>query len=53
MDIKYKYVKDKVNDGIITVGHIGTKDMLADILTKQLSTPIFTGLRDRILNDKF
>jgi hypothetical protein len=53
VDIKYKYIKEKVNDGVITVGHIGTKDMLADILTKQLSTPIFIGLRDRILNDKF
>ena len=50
--IKYKYVKQQVNDGNITVGHIGTKDMLADILTKQLSTPIFIDLRNRILNDK-
>jgi hypothetical protein len=50
IDIRYKYVKQKVLDGVVTIGHIGTADMLADILTKQLSTVVFTGLRDRILS---
>ena len=38
IDIKYYVVKDKVRDHIISLEHIRTEKMLADPLTKRLTT---------------
>ena len=38
IDIKYYVVKDKVRDHIISLEHISTEKMLADPLTKRLTT---------------
>ena len=38
IDIKYYVVKDKVWDHVISLEHISTEKMLADPLTKKLTT---------------
>jgi hypothetical protein len=38
IDIKYYVVKDKVRDHIISLEHINTEKMLADLLIKRLTT---------------
>ena len=37
IDIKYKWVIEKVDEGKFILEHIGTKDMVADGLIKLLS----------------
>ena len=41
IEIKYYVVKDKIQDHTISLEHIGTKDMLADLLTKGLPPNVF------------
>ena len=41
IDIKYYVVKDKVRDQIISLEHISTAKMLADLLTKGLPPKVF------------
>ena len=46
--LDYHYVRQLVQLGQLRVSHISTKDQPADILTKSLSRPRFTYLRDKI-----
>ncbi|CAN6200243.1 unnamed protein product [Urochloa humidicola] len=46
--IKYHYVREASEDGSISTSFIGTKDQLADILTKALGRVRFQELRARI-----
>jgi hypothetical protein len=41
IDIKYYVVKDKIRDHIISLKHISTEKMLADLLTKDLPPNVF------------
>jgi hypothetical protein len=41
IDIKYFVVKDRVQDKIVEIEHISTKQMLVDPLTKDLPPNIF------------
>ena len=41
IEIKYYVVKDRIQDNTISLEHIGTKDMLADPLTKGLPPSVF------------
>jgi len=41
IDIKFYVVKDKIRDHSISLEHISTKKMLADPLTKGLSSNVF------------
>ena len=41
IDIKFLIVKDRVQDGRISIEHIGTNSMLADPLTKGLPPKVF------------
>jgi hypothetical protein len=41
IDIKYFVVKDRVQDQTVEIEHISTKQMLADLLTKDLPPNIF------------
>ena len=41
IDIKYYVVKDKVRDHVISLEHISTKNMLADLLIKGLPPNVF------------
>lgn len=37
IDIRHHFIRQHIEDGRIIVGHVGTNDMVADILTKPLS----------------
>lgn len=50
IDVKYNFIREKVELGIIQINYISSKDQLADILTKSLPTQAFTYLRDQILD---
>ena len=51
MDVRYHFIRDQINDGIITVRYCATRDMLADVLTKVMPRPAFLRLRDKIVGD--
>lgn len=38
IDIRYHYVRETVDNGLIMLQHIGTNDQAADMLTKALKT---------------
>ena len=50
LDIRYFYVKDLIDRGIVSVEHCNTTDMVADFFTKPIQGKRFQILRDIILN---
>ena len=49
IDIKYFYIKEKINNDNYKIVWTPTKLQLADILTKRLPTDQFTVIRDKLL----
>ena len=49
VNIKYHFTKEQVQDGIISVLQIGTKEQLADGLTKNVTPVRLEELRDSIM----
>lgn len=49
VDLEYTFVKTLVHEGRVKIEYLCTKDMLADIFTKNLPVDSFEYLRDRIL----
>ena len=49
IDLKYHFVRAKVKEGVGKLVYCPTEEMMADILTKYLSTPRFTYLRDKMV----
>lgn len=52
IDVKYNFVREKVELGMIKVQYVSSNNQLADILTKALSTQCFAYLRSHILYSK-
>jgi hypothetical protein len=52
MDVRYKFVKEKVRSNEIELVYVSTLDQLADILTKNLGTTQFIRLAARILGHR-
>ena len=50
LDIRYFYVKDLIDRGIVSVEHCSTMNMIADFFTKPIQGKRFQILRDIILN---
>ncbi|CAK1579062.1 unnamed protein product [Parnassius mnemosyne] len=50
IDVKYYFIREKVELGMIKINYVPSKDQLADILTKALSTQTFTYIRDQIIS---
>ena len=50
INIRYFFVKDRVDQGDIKVEYKPTGDMLADVLTKPLQGSLFAKMRDQLLN---
>jgi len=50
LDIRYFYVQDLLNRGVIKIDHCKTEFMIADFFTKPLQGRRFQILRDIILN---
>ena len=47
--VRYFFMKEKIDTGELKVCHTGTKDMIADILTKPLQGELFQRLRSALL----
>jgi hypothetical protein len=52
INIRYFFITDRVKTGEVIVKHLGTKQMIADIMTKPLPGPQFKELRRKLLNEK-
>ena len=50
LDIRYFYVKDLLERGIVELEHCSTEDMIADFFTKPVQGKKFQIMRDIILN---
>jgi Reverse transcriptase (RNA-dependent DNA polymerase) len=52
INIRYYFVKDRIDSGELRVEYCPTEDMLADIFTKPLQGALFRKFRDQLLNVK-
>ena len=50
INVRYFFVKDRVDAGEVKVEHLGTKHMVADILTKPLQGQLFRTFREQLCN---
>ena len=50
VNIRYFFIKDRVNSGDLKLEYLPTSEMIADILTKPLQGEAFRVLRDALLN---
>jgi hypothetical protein len=48
IEVRYHYIRECIDSGLIAVELIGTNDQLADIFTKALGCMKFQELRERI-----
>lgn len=48
IDVRYHHIREQQQLGFISVIHVGTKNQLADILTKALPGTIFQNFRKQI-----
>ena len=51
IDIKYHFIRDEIKNKLIKLEWVTTDKQVADILTKTLTRPVFTQLRNRLLNN--
>jgi hypothetical protein len=50
VDIRYFWIKDRIDSGDIVVEYLPTEAMIADLLTKPLQGDLFVRLRFLLLN---
>jgi histone deacetylase 1/2 len=50
INIRFFFIKDKVDNGELELEYLPTEDMVADILTKPLQGQLFRKLRNQLLN---
>ena len=48
IDIRYHSIRERVQDGTVAISHVGTKENIADIFTKQLAYVDFGRFRDSL-----
>ena len=51
VEIRYHYIRDMVQKGILKVAKVHTDANVADILTKKVTTTTFTKHRDTIISN--
>jgi hypothetical protein len=50
IDVRYFYIKEKLEEKIVRLIHLPSEDMIADMLTKPLQGELFYKLREKLLN---
>ena len=53
IDIRYNLIREQVQNGVITMEHLPTKEMIADMLTKALGPTAYIHLRPKLLGCNF
>ena len=48
IDVRFHFLRDLTKDGVVELVHCGTKEQLADILTKPLKLDVFLKLREAL-----
>jgi len=48
IDVKYHFIREQIEKGVISLEFVGTEDQLADLFTKPLEGVRFQNLRERI-----
>ena len=49
INVRYFFIKERIDNGEIRVSYLPTEEMIADLLTKPIQGKLFTKLRDRLL----
>jgi hypothetical protein len=52
INIRYFAVRERTEEFQIQIQHLGTNEMIADILTKPLQSALFANLRSKLLNSR-
>ena len=48
IDVQYHYIKEVMENGLMRLGYVSTKEMIADMLTKPTKPTIFLILRRKL-----
>ena len=48
IDVRYHFIREKVEEGLISVQYVNTKEQLADGMTKPLDRPHFEQMRTKL-----
>ena len=46
--VKFHFLRDLVNKGVVGLEYVETREQVADIFTKPLHRDVFKGLRERL-----
>ncbi len=49
IDIRFHFIREKIQEGLVNLSHIATELNMADIFTKPLTTEVFTRLRSMFM----
>ena len=49
INVRYFFIKERIDSGEIRVSYLPTEEMIADLLTKPIQGKLFAKLRDRLL----
>ena len=53
IEVRYQYVHDLIKRGVITLRHVATTEMIADIFTKPLPRDTFEKFRQKLVGEAF
>ena len=52
INVRYFYIKDRIDAGELVLQYLPTEQMVADILTKPLQGALFRSIRSKLLNEE-
>lgn len=51
IDIKYHFVREKINENVVTVNYVRSSDQIADMFTKCLNQELLSKFRGQLLSE--
>ena len=51
INVRYFFIKERIDDGEIKLSYLPTKEMIADLMTKPIQGKLFVKLRNRLLGN--